>query len=130
MKKKSVLIIDDHEGLRKIIGRFLSKQYAVTTQPDGLSALAWMHQGNVPNLIILDMNMPGLTGFDFLSNLRSSGFFRSIPVVVVSAEEEPQLIDDCKKLKIQKYLTKPFNPLQLNDLIDSILLPNKHLNTI
>ncbi|MEO1519004.1 MAG: response regulator [Bacteroidota bacterium] len=126
MKKKSVLVIDDHDGLRKILGRSLSKNYEVTTRANGVSALAWMHQGNIPDLIVLDMRMPGMSGIDFLSNLRSSGFFRDVAVVIVSADDNPQLVAQCNDLNIRQYIGKPFSPIQLHETIDSILLPNNH----
>ncbi len=121
MKLKSILVIEDHESLRKIIGRFLSRNYNVITKVDGLEGLSWLNQGNIPDLIILDMSMPRLNGLEFLSNLRSSGFFRNIPVIIVSGEENKALIEKCEQLGIGGYVSKPFNPFELNEKIHSTL---------
>ncbi|MFT6321695.1 MAG: CheY-like chemotaxis protein [Granulosicoccus sp.] len=69
--------------------------------------------------------MPKLGGIDFLNNIRISGFFQDIPVVVVSGEEEGKIIEKCLEIGINGYMKKPFNP---NDLQAKILtiLKNKH----
>lgn len=132
MKKHTVLIIEDHESLRRLTGRFLSKKFNAITKADALSGLAWMQSGNIPDLILLDMSMPRLSGIDFLSNIRSSGIFSSIPVIVVSNEEDEQLIKQCEDLSIVKYVIKPFNPIELADLIESTLHKSEKqlINTI
>lgn len=121
MKTKTILVIEDHESLRKLIGHFLSKQYNVITQPDAIQGLAWMQAGNIPDLIILDMSMPRLSGIEFLSHIRSSGFFSHVPVVVVSGEENKSLIEQCKKLNVLDYINKPFDPIKLNETIATTL---------
>ena len=117
MKQKSILVIEDHESVRKIIGRFLSKYYSVSTKGDGIDALTWLGQGNLPDLIILDMSMPRLNGLEFLSNIRSSGMYRHVPVIVVSGEENDRLINRCYDLGIDGYLLKPFKPNELKEKI-------------
>ena len=92
--KRTILIIDDHDCIRLLLGSILSKNYEVVTKKNGLEAMAWLSSGNIPDLILLDLVMPSLNGFDFLKNLRTSGFFRNIPVLVLSgnddeAEKEP-----------------------------------------
>ncbi|MEL6866318.1 MAG: response regulator [Bacteroidota bacterium] len=122
MTKEHILVIEDHESIRKILGRYLSKQqYKVATMADGLEGLTWLNQGNIPDLIILDMTMPRVSGLEFLSNIRSSGFFRHIPVIVISGEEEDDYVQQCKRLGINEYIVKPFNPLELNVKIQQIL---------
>lgn len=121
MKQKNILVIEDHESVRKIIGRFLSKYYEVTTKGDGIDALTWLGAGNLPDLIILDMSMPRLNGLEFLTNIRSSGMFRHVPVVVVSGEENDRLINQCYELGISGYLLKPFKPNELKEKIAKAL---------
>ncbi|MEM1323787.1 MAG: response regulator [Bacteroidota bacterium] len=121
MNLKSILVIEDHESIRKIIGRFLSRYYQVVTKADGLEGLAYLNQGNFPDLIILDMTMPRINGLEFLSNIRSSGFFRHIPIVIVSGEENNKLIEKCQQLGISGFVAKPFNPFELKEKIHSTL---------
>jgi len=123
--KEQILIIEDHSALRILMSNFLGRNFKVETTSDGYEALAWMNEGNIPDIIILDINMPKLGGIDFLNNIRISGFFQDIPVVVVSGEEEGKIIEKCLEIGINGYMKKPFNP---NDLQAKILtiLKNKH----
>lgn len=119
--KKSVLIIEDHDSIRFLLGSILSKKYEVTTMRDGLEGMAWLVKGNLPDLIILDMDMPRLSGDEFLKNIRQSGFFRDIPVIVVSGNDGEDDIKKCLKWGVSDYLTKPFNPISLKEKINLIL---------
>lgn len=119
--KKSVLIIEDHDSIRYLLGSMLSKNYEVTAMKDGLEGMAWLFKGNLPDLILLDMSMPRLSGNDFLKNIRQSGFFRDIPVIVVSGNDGEDEIKDCLKWGVCDYLTKPFNPISLKEKINTVL---------
>ena len=121
--KKDILVIEDHESLRVLLGHFLGKNYEVTTKSDGFDALAWLSYGNIPDLIILDMSLPRLSGLDFLENIRSSGFFQDIPVIIVSGEEDRNVIAKCQQLSIDGFLHKPFNPIVLKEKISAVLQP-------
>ena len=119
--KKKILVIEDHDSIRLLLNRFLSKRFDVTCMADGFDALAWLSYGNMPDLIILDMSMPRLSGIDFLNNIRTSGLFREIPVLVVSADEDSRVIQKCYDLGIEGFIPKPFNPINLNEKIDTVL---------
>jgi two-component system chemotaxis response regulator CheY len=121
---KQILVIEDHECVRVLLGSWLKKQnYQVTTKADGFEGMMWLDEGNIPDLILLDMNMPRVNGNDFLRNIRNSGFFRNIPVIVVSGTETQSEIEQCIDLGARGFLKKPFNPSNLNDKIGSILFP-------
>jgi CheY-like chemotaxis protein len=117
MNKDSILVVDDHESIRLLMTSFLKSEYHVVTKQDGLEAISWLSKGNIPQLIILDMSLPNISGIEFLTNIRSSGFFSQIPVIVVSGNENKLLKDKCYEQGISAYLTKPFNPLELQTKI-------------
>lgn len=119
--RKEVLIVDDNNPIRHLLGTILAKHYEVTTLHDGLEAFAWLMKGNLPDVVLLDINMPRMDGLGFLTNLRHSGFFRHIPVVVISAIEDPDMKGQCEHLGIRQYLSKPFNPIQLRQMLESLL---------
>ncbi len=125
--KEQILIVEDHSALRILMDNFLAKTFKVKTASDGYEALAWMNEGNIPEVIVLDINMPNLGGVEFLSNIRISGFFHDIPVVIVSGEEEGKIIEKCLDIGINGYMKKPFNP---NDLLAKILTILKNKKTI
>lgn len=118
---KSILVIEDHESIRKLLGSLLSKNYKVTTKKDGLDGMVWLNRGNKPDLILLDLEMPRLNGIDFLTNIKNSGFFHDIPVVVLSGNEIEAEVDFCFKMGAKDYIKKPFNPLTLRRKIEMAL---------
>jgi CheY-like chemotaxis protein len=119
--KKRILVIEDHDSIRLLIGSMLSKRYEVVTMKDGLEGMAWLVRGNLPDLILLDMSMPRLSGSEFLKNIRQSGFFKDIPVIVVSGNDGEDDIRNCLKWGIYDYLTKPFNPISLKEKVETAL---------
>jgi two-component system, chemotaxis family, chemotaxis protein CheY len=124
---KRILIVEDHNSIRMLLGTLLGKNYQVVTKQDGLEGMAWLSQGNIPDLILLDMEMPRLNGETFLKNIRNSGFFKDIPVIVISGNEDKSGIDYCYRLGVADYLTKPFNPLVLKDKISRVLANSERL---
>ena len=125
MRKANILIIEDHDAVRLLLGLTFKKQFQVVTKRDGLEGLAWLAAGNFPDLIILDMQMPRLNGIGFLRQLRSSGMFNQIPVLLVSgnndANENAELFD----LGILDFIPKPFNPTLLYEKVKMIVSNNK-----
>jgi CheY-like chemotaxis protein len=124
--KKSILIIEDHESIRMLLGNMLSKNYKVVATKDGLEGMAWLVKGNLPDLILLDMTMPRLSGNEFLKNIRQSGFFKDIPVIVVSGNDGESEIKNCLQWGVCDYLTKPFNPVRLKEKINVLLSSHIH----
>lgn len=125
MRKANILIIEDHDAVRLLLGLTFKKQFQVVTKRDGLEGLAWLAAGNFPDLIILDMQMPRLNGIGFLRQLRSSGMFNQIPVLLVSgnndANENAELFD----LGILDFIPKPFNPTLLYEKVKMIVSNNQ-----
>lgn len=124
-EKKQILVVEDHSALRIVLSTYLGKVFKVKTSANGYEALSWINEGNIPDVILLDIIMPDLDGIEFLTNIRNSGFFQNIPVVVVSAEEDGKLIEKCLELGINGYMKKPFNPSDLQSKIIAILENNK-----
>ncbi|HCE56853.1 MAG TPA: two-component system response regulator [Prolixibacteraceae bacterium] len=118
---KKILIIDDKPSISKIIVQILSKTYEVSTQEDGLQALTWLHAGNIPDLIITDLQMPNMDGIELIKRVKESGFFRDIPVVVLSSKDSSADRIKCLKMGAEDYLVKPFNPEELLIRIERIL---------
>lgn len=121
---KKILAIDDNKSMRSMISAVLKKDYDVTTQKDGQEAYDWMIKGrNIPDLIICDIEMPNMSGYEFLKIIRNSGFFGDVPVIMLSGEEATGARIECYNLKAQDFLAKPFNPKELIALIEKNLNP-------
>jgi len=111
--KKKVLVIDDELSIRMLLENFLNKTYTVVTKNDGMEGLGWLEEGNIPDLIVADIQMPNLDGYDFVKNLRASGYFRHIPIIMLSGIESTSEKIKCLKLGADDYIVKPFNPEEL-----------------
>jgi len=123
-EEQTILIIDDQASIRFLLGSFLKNEYRVIGFEDGFSAMQWLVNANFPDLILLDLDVPRLSGVDFLAQIKKSGFFQDIPVVIISGDHSPATIDYCNHLGVNAYLTKPFDPIKLNSIVKDIFEEN------
>jgi two-component system, chemotaxis family, chemotaxis protein CheY len=127
-RNKTILAIDDVNATLDIINCTLCKQFIVVKKQNGREALEWMHEGNLPDVIISDLYMPEMDGFEFLKHIRTSGFFKDIPVIVLSSYENSSTRINCLKSGADDYLIKPFNPEELEVRVENIF--KRSLNKI
>jgi CheY-like chemotaxis protein len=124
MEKIQILWADDEIDLLKPHVLFLNqKGYAVTTVNSGDEALELIEK-NKYDVIVLDENMPGLSGIETLSRIKQS--MPELPVVMITKSEEEHLMEDAIGSKISEYLIKPVNPNQILLSLKKIL-DNKRL---
>lgn len=116
---KRILIIEDDEPLCWLLEKILKGKYEPIIMKNGLEALSWLSDGNLPNLIISDINMPTLDGIELLENVRSSGILRDIPVIMLSASDDSEKRKKCLALGASNYLIKPFEPQLLIEEIEN-----------
>ncbi|MCX6246592.1 MAG: response regulator [Bacteroidetes bacterium] len=120
--KHKILIIDDEPSICMLLENFLSKKYEISCQYDGSEALIWL-EGNLPDLIICDIQMPKMDGYVFLEKLRQRGYTKHTPVIMLSGVESSKERIRCYRLGAQDFLAKPFNPEELEELINKNLFP-------
>jgi DNA-binding response OmpR family regulator len=118
---KKLLIIDDSKSILSVITFIFSSNYQVIKKNNGVEALDWMQQGNIPDIIISDINMPEMNGLELLRQLKSSGLFEDIPVVMLSSNDSSTEKVKYLKMGADDYLVKPFNPEELDARISNIL---------
>lgn len=116
-----ILVIDDELPLQKLMENFLKGEYEVTAKGDGRAALDWIHQGNIPDLIICDVNMEPMDGEEFVRNIRSGELYKYIPLLMLSGDEESKTRIKFYELGVRNFITKPFNPQELLVLVRLIL---------
>src|ERR1700689_4928516 len=107
-----VLVADDNSDMRQYLSRLLSEQYEVETVADGQAALQAAHK-TPPDLIVSDVMMPILDGFELLNALRSDEQTRTIPVVLLSARAGEESRVEGIKAGADDYLIKPFSAREL-----------------
>ena len=120
-KIKKVLIIEDNECLLRVMNHFFGKRYEVIPTKNGLEAMRQLDSGVLPDLILLDWDMPVMSGQTFLEGIRTSNFYKDIPVILISGSVP---VEELKNTTAASYFSKPFDPNKLNDQIQ-ITLNNK-----
>jgi signal transduction histidine kinase len=116
-----LLVVDDDEGNRDVLSRQLERfGYRVETANDGLQALDKLTQGDY-DLVLLDIMMPEIDGYEALRRLKADDRLQHIPVVMISALNELELVARCIELGAEDYLPKPFNPTLLKARVSACL---------
>lgn len=118
---KKILIVDDKEQIAKILYAYLHQEYTCFYVQHPLQAIAWLQQGNMPDLIISDIRMPEMRGDEFLDYLKRDELFRHIPVVMLSSEDSTTERIRLLEGGAEDYIVKPFNPMELKIRIKKIL---------
>jgi DNA-binding response OmpR family regulator len=114
-----VLIADDELRLRKVVSLHLKKSgFEVTEAGNGQQAVE-LAKEIVPDVIVLDVMMPEKTGLEACEEIKSEENLKDIPVILLTAMAESEDIKKGKNAGADEYLTKPFSPKELIDLIKS-----------
>jgi|SRR5437660_18376 len=116
-----VLLVDDEDSLRKVMRDLLERDgYAVSEARDGVQALDQIDRVG-PDIIVLDLNLPGLDGYGVLSHLRSRPATASIPVIVLTAKGDEDNEVRVFELGADDFLTKPFRARALSARLEAVL---------
>lgn len=116
-----ILIVDDNEANRDILSRRLIRQgHTVVMAENGRRALELVNKTNF-DLVLLDVLMPEVNGYDVLRQLKAAPSTRDIPVIMISALDELDIVVRCIEMGAEDYLPKPFNPVLLRARIGASL---------
>ena len=114
--KKLVLVVDDEPGILKVLSIHLKHQgYDILTTTTGEEAVALVGQKR-PDIILLDILMPGMTGLEVLDRIRA---FSPVPVIIFTANYK--VIEVALKMGADDFIAKPFTPEKLVGKIESVL---------
>jgi CheY-like chemotaxis protein len=116
MKQLKILVIEDEEGIRKFITRALESSYEIhlaASGEDGLKQARWVK----PDLILLDLRMPGMDGLTVLAKLKGNPQTSGIPVVIVSVQGETDMLLECQRAGATDHVIKPFDIEDLRRVI-------------
>ncbi len=107
--KKCILVVDDSSTVRKFVSVSLSMQgFEVVTACDGMDALEKLPQRKY-DLVITDLNMPTMDGFEFIRNLKSNPEYKDLPVIILTSLSDEANKEEGKKLGVGSYVVKPFS---------------------
>jgi len=119
--KIKILIVEDDVYMQLILNEFLGNKYETAVCVNGMDALTSIQNGNIPDLIISDLNTSKLSGLELLDQLQASDFFKNIPVIIVSGEDSSEKRILCLNSGADDYIVKPFNPAELEARVRVIL---------
>ena len=120
-EKFRILAIDDEPSVLMIIQHFFKEKYDVVVMNKAEDGIKWMQEGNLPDIIICDLTMPEINGMEVVQMIRSSGFFSTIPLIMLSATESSEQKIQVLNAGADDFLVKPFNHKELEARINSIL---------
>jgi CheY-like chemotaxis protein len=116
-----VLVCDNEEALRALVrGALDLGDYEIVEARDGDESLDLARSCD-PDLIVLDMMMPGRTGLEMLAALRAEGRFTATPVIMLTARVQAQDRQAALDAGVSRFLPKPFSPLELASVVEELL---------
>ncbi len=120
MEKKHILVVDDQPSMRLMLRRFFEPDgHRISEAKDAESALALIASES-PDVVLLDLKMPGCSGHEVLKRLRAESGFRT-PVIVLTGQTDWASVDACIEEGASAYVTKPVTKDQLVAKIEEVL---------
>lgn len=118
--KRTILVVDDSAYVRRMI-RFalMPDVYRVIEALDGVDALKCL-DANPVDLIITDLTMPNMDGFELIRNIRSRSEYELLPIIMLSGETNDECRVVARDVGVSAFIVKPFVPEQISGLIQSV----------
>ena len=125
--KPKVLIVDDEPNILKLLEYNLKDKFEIFLKKDGSEALQWLNQGNLPDVIVTDVMMHTMDGYELLKNIKKDSRLNDIPIIFLSAKSP--CVDPIKVLieAADDYIVKPFDMEELLTSIYSLLAFPDHV---
>lgn len=117
---KHILVVDDNKTNLAVVKNELSKKYQVTPVISGLQALKFLEK-KMPDLILLDLNMPEIDGRETMSRIKENAKWDKIPIIFLTADNTPETEAQCLADGADDYISKPFVPQVMQRRVERIL---------
>lgn len=117
-----ILVIDDDAVIRRLLQRLLiGRGFDVRLAADGEEGLGALQNGELPQVVICDLNLPGISGLDVLAAIRRDERHSSLPVLMLTGEGFEEARGEAMEQGANMYMTKPFSSYELLDVLGQIL---------
>ena len=118
---KRVMVVDDSVTVRKVTSRFLEREgFEVITAKDGVDALRIL-QDDIPDVMLLDIEMPRLDGFEVAKNMRTTRRWQDVPIIMITSRTGDKHREHALSLGVNKYMGKPYQEDLLLDAIHELI---------
>lgn len=114
---KTILVVDDDAAVRNLLALQLGTRYTVHQAGEAHAALALLGKINVPDLILCDVMMPGMSGLELAKHLRAQHAYKQVPIIFLTARAEALDVIKGINAGAKHYITKPFS---MNDLLEKV----------
>ena len=121
MAKNKILIADDSELNREMLSSILGKQYDFVFAHNGVEAIEILGSGETVDLVLLDVNMPEMDGFEVLRIMNERHWIETISVIIISAEDSIDFITQAYSLGVTDYINRPFNSTVVQHRVENTL---------
>lgn len=126
--RSRILVVEDNSDMVRLLSTSLDQYYQVNAASDGQSAIAFLDANPLPQLIICDVMMPQMDGFQFIEFVKSNTAYASIPIVIQTAVANAIDKQKALRLGVSKYLIKPYEEEQLLSIVQQMIAPLKEVD--
>ena len=120
-RKPLIMVVDDSITIRKVTAKMLIRShYEVMTAKDGRDALSQLQNAR-PDMLLLDIEMPRMDGFELAQHLKGSAEYRDIPIIMISSRTGRKHREKAQELGVERFLGKPYQDAELLETIESLL---------
>jgi len=113
------LLIDDSRAVRRIIGDIMkSLGFEVTEAIHGLDGLAKLEEFGIPEIVLVDWNMPEMNGLEFIKAVRANPLYADLPLMMVTTETEMERMAMAFMAGVNEYVMKPFNKAMIAEKLE------------
>ena len=119
--RKQILVVDDELSIHKLLSYLLSKDYDLVIKHNGAEAISWLEDGNNPDLILSDLEMPYVDGESFIRSLKFSARHCNIPVILMSGADNLENKVEQMAYRANFFFKKPFSPAEFKACITAAL---------
>lgn len=117
-----VLVVDDQKGVRCLLEELFKKEgYEVNVAVDGRDSIEKV-KANTPDIVLMDMKMPNMNGLEASEEIIK--YDRNIPIIMMTAYGEMEIVQKALEVGVKKYITKPFDIIDLRNLVREVLEQN------
>lgn len=118
--KRKILVITESKAIRFLLQTVLHDQFNTITASEAADAMYFISQAELPDAIVIDPNLPDTEPWELVEHLKTSGLYKQIPVIVISAQPEEELASLCVGYNVDAYFHKPFNPIDLKNKLEML----------
>ena len=121
-RKPLVMVVDDSITIRKVTSRMLERNdFDVITAKDGVDAIANLHEDHLPDLMLLDIEMPRMDGYELATHIRNDERLRDIPIIMITSRTGEKHRQRAMDIGVNRYLGKPYQESELLEEINGLL---------